>query len=68
MGSDQGKRSPVRAPFLNILKPGVFCQTEDFIVPPKLGEISLSWKNRYSGASHVRICSRMTSKWLLTMC
>jgi hypothetical protein len=47
MGSDQGKRSPVRPPFFNILKPGVFCQTDDFIVPPKLGEISLYREYRY---------------------
>jgi len=67
-GSDQGKRSPVRAPFFNILKPGLFCQTGDFIVPPKLGEIFLYGKNRHSRANHVRICSRTTIRWHLTMC
>jgi len=43
--SDQGKKSPVRAPFFNILNLDLFCQTDDFIVPPKLDEISFYGKN-----------------------
>jgi hypothetical protein len=50
-GSDQGKRSHVRAPFFNILKLSLFCQTGDFIVAPKLGDISVYRRYRHQVAT-----------------
>jgi len=34
-----GKKSPVRVPLTNIPNLGLFCQTDGFIVPPKLSKI-----------------------------
>ena len=40
-GPDAGKRRGLRAPFWKVPGTGVFCQSDDFIDPPKLGEIPM---------------------------
>ncbi len=57
------KWSPVRAPILKVSHTGIFCQTDDYIDPQKVGQISRLWIDlaerviRLGNAAGTRLCA-----------